>query len=163
MKHCMYSLDEEVLQELQNRTGHINLSGNQMVRRVLGLPPTYGQHNALLQSVKNVYFNNPGITIKDIARHLGISIPYTHQLLRQLRLKPYGHALLRAQSLKEVYLANPGITSKEIAQQLHISVDRVYQIQKQLGLKPNNLRSILDQSIKEICFAHPGITVESII
>ena len=35
MKHCMYSLDEEVLQELQNRTGHVNLSGNQMIRRVL--------------------------------------------------------------------------------------------------------------------------------
>ena len=119
MKHYTYSLDEEVLQELQNRTGHINLNGNQMVRRVLGLPPTYGQHDALLQSVKNAYFSNPGITIKDIARHLGISVPYTHQLLRQLRLKPYGHAQLRAQSLKEVYFANPGITSKEIAQQLH--------------------------------------------
>ena len=162
MKHDMYFLDEEVLQELQNRTNHENLSGNQMVRRVLGLPPTYGQHDALLQSAKNAYFNNPGITIKDIARHLGISVPYTHQLLRQLRLKPYKHALLRAQSLKEVYLANPGITSKEIAQQLHISVDRVYQIQKQLGLKPNNRRSLLDQSIKEIYFADPGITVEGI-
>jgi len=162
MKHYMYSLDEEVLQELQNRTGRINLSVNQMIRRVLVLPQTYREHDAILRSVKNIYLTNPGITIKNIAQQLGISISHAHQLLSQLHLKPYNHALLRTQSVKEVYLANPGITSKEIAQQLHITVDRVYQIQKQLGLKPKNRRSTLDQSIKEIYFADPGITVEGI-
>jgi len=67
MKHYMYSLDEEVLQELQNRTGRINLSVNQMIRRVLVLPQTYREHDAILRSVKNIYLTNPGITIKNIA------------------------------------------------------------------------------------------------
>ena len=113
MKHCIYSLDEEVLQELQNRTNHENLSVNQMIRRVLVLPQTYREHDAILQSVKNIYLMNPGITIKNIAQQLDISVSHAQQLLSQLHLKPYNHALIRAQSLKEVYLANPDITTKK--------------------------------------------------